>query len=424
MDISKRTLIIITIGIVFLIIATFGAWFWYISNAENELEELSIGRGLTSFVGGFPTGSTYSNVVDGIIGFLSPGSQEAPSETAPRLWKVADTQVAGIYWTTNDSSAPVLHFITRSSGNIFRADPQTSRTSRLSNTVIPKISEAIFINGDTVFLRSSGEQGIETSLGEIVPPEQVEKPLEATDEEVLAASGPGTLETKALERGMLEFAASPSSDAIFYILPYEDGTAGYVARRDGTEERQIWTSSFFGWKASWVGDHILLVQKGAYRAPGTAYDLYTNGSTQLRVASVEGLSALESSDGKLLFSTAGQDGVGISGIVPSENIIAPPFATLAEKCVWSSANTNIVYCAVPKTLPEISIPDAWYRGEYHFSDSIWRFDTQSGSVSLVYDPEEDSASLDILNPTISLNDSYIGFIDANTGEPWVLRINN
>lgn len=421
---NKRTLIFIASIIIFIILAIFGGWFWYISNAQKVLDITSEGRGFGNELVGFPIGNTYSNIV-GTIGSILNGEsgidELTKEQQAPRLWLAGATPVAGIAWTTTEAGA-ALRFMDMANGNIFDAYPKTSSVIRRTNTLKPQIAEAVLVGDSGVIARYPGEHGIESFYGTITTPTTTISSIGATDAQKLSATGPGTLSEEALPREIITITAKTDGSAIFYITPYKDGVAGYVAKNDGSKASRIWTSSLHEWNAEWTGDSILLVQKAAYGVVGNAYELSTNGNLSLLAGGILGLTAIKNHKGAVLYSTASEAEVALKGIGLKKGSVAPPFATFAEKCTWSTFKTSIVYCAVPKTFPiNVSIPDAWYRGEINFSDTIWRFDTETGSVGLVYDPSSNNRSLDILNLTVSSDDAYLGFIDATTGHVWALR---
>ena len=82
-----------------------------------------------------------------------------------------------------------------------------------------------------------------------------------------------------------------------------------------------------------------------------------------------------------------------------------------------------MYCAVPQTLPQAEYPDQWYQGLFSFSDNIWKIDTKTGVVEKILTPSDlRASSLDMINLTLSSDDSYLLFMNKITGTPWVFRI--
>jgi hypothetical protein len=214
--------------------------------------------------------------------------------------------------------------------------------------------------------------------------------------------------------------------SIFYLAPYQGGAAGTLSNANGTNATRIWQSALTGWNSEWVGDHILLSQKSAGGIIGSAYTLSQKGNLRSLISNEPGLFVRENrTTGSILYSTVQSNNtVALTVRNTDGSSIDLPFTTLADKCLWSTRDTITLYCAVPQIIPtNTTLPDAWYRGEIHFSDSWWRFNTKTGSVDEVYNPAASNQSLDILDPVMSEDGSYIGFIDATTGTAWVLRIN-
>lgn len=425
MRITRSTLIIGTILIILLIIGAFGLWYLYISQAQKSLDAQTSGRGLESSLGGFPVGSAYNNIAQTIGGFFSGGDTTSTAQAAgaaPRLWQAGSAPAAGIAWV-NKNGMPTLRFVDAASGNIFDALPNDSSVVRRSNTLKAGPGEASWSGTDGIILRTPTNVGIETFSGIIVKEASATSSLTASAASTLTSQNPGALSGTDLPRNIISIAGTQDSNTIAYVAPYNGGSAVYTADRSGANTKRIWESPLSEWHITWMGDSLLLTQKAGNAAPGYAYSLSLSGVATIRIANVPGLTTVGNISGDILYGSALDNDVQLAGIASSKSdLITPPFKTLPEKCVWGSVNTSVVYCAVPKTLPDATMPDSWYRGEVSTSDSIWRFDTKTGAVSNVYDPAQDNTTLDILDMTVDDTESYLGFRDATSRSVWVLRI--
>lgn len=426
MDILKRYSILIATIVIVLIVGAFAGWYFYLHGQQSLIATISNGRGLgQEIVAGLPIGSAYNNVTNAIAGLFG-GTETTATSTqreAPRLWQVGSAPTASITWTTSSSTIEA-RFIDQASGNVFEANPRTSSIVRRTNNLIPKVVEAAWTGERGVIARFIGPRGIE-SFSAVMVTKTATTTFGATAADALTANNPGTLEGVTLPRGIISIAPNPAqkSTAIFYLIPYNNGIAGILAQSNGTNAQRIWTSPLTGWTSSWVGDHIVLNQKPAHNTTGSAYRLSVNGIITPLASNQPGLFVRENpSTGAILYSTVGSDNVPKLFTKNAQGVLIElPFRTLADKCVWGT--TSVIYCAVPDTLPEDTLPDAWYRGEVHTSDSWWQFDTNTRSVEEVYDPQSADRSLDILDPVINADGKYIAFIDGATGTAWVLRIN-
>lgn len=427
----QRLAIPVAIGLVVLIVVAFGGWYFYLRGKEAVISTTSSGRGLgVAVTSSFPGGSAYSNITKAIGGIFGVSNTVSTSTNkrvqAPRLWEVGTAPTAGITWLQIGTST-IARFIDTASGNIFDADPSATTITRRTNTLVPKIAEARWVGTNGVIARFSGSQGIESFSASIMVATSTNN-LTASAAESLTASGPGSLVGIMLLRGIASIATNQpqSSTNMFYLTPYQGGIAGMLGSATGANAKRIWTSPITGWNSEWVGDHILLSQKAAGGVVGNAYSLSQSGSMKPLISNEFGLSVRQSSKtGAILYSTVqSNNAVKLTVQNADRSSIDLPFATFADKCLWSTQDSATVYCAVPHALPSnTTLPDAWYRGEIHFSDSWWKFNTKTGAVEEVYDPTKSSQSLDILDPVMSADGMYISFIEAHSGTAWVLRIN-
>ncbi|HYC83069.1 MAG TPA: hypothetical protein VEB60_00775, partial [Candidatus Paceibacterota bacterium] len=73
----------------------------------------------------------------------------------------------------------------------------------------------------------------------------------------------------------------------------------------------------------------------------------------------------------------------------TENTLVSSLETFAEKCSWS-ADSSIIFCAVPQQLPVAEYPDSWYRGEIVTVDQIWSLNPQTAEATKLFDPSKNS----------------------------------
>jgi hypothetical protein len=121
--------------------------------------------------------------------------------------------------------------------------------------------------------------------------------------------------------------------------------------------------------------------------------------------------------------------------------VSLPIKTISEKCVWAPSNApqsgapgghsvaqNVIagkelvaYCAVPVSPVSGTYLRDWYRGAVHSEDSWWKVDVSAGTVERIFSPDA-NLSLDVENPSIDGNGSYIAFMNAADKSLWMLRI--
>jgi hypothetical protein len=98
--------------------------------------------------------------------------------------------------------------------------------------------------------------------------------------------------------------------------------------------------------------------------------------------------------------------------------------TLAEKCIWSIQKRSTLYCAAPAEGIGNGEPDLWYKGMTHFTDRIWRFDTDTDFSDVLSDPKKDfNISIDAENLFLSPKEEYLFFQNKNDLTLWALKLN-
>jgi hypothetical protein len=147
----------------------------------------------------------------------------------------------------------------------------------------------------------------------------------------------------------------------------------------------------------------------------------TTGALTPLLKSVPGLTALLSPDAtKVLYaSSANTSLLGFIYERSGAKTSPLPLTTLPEKCAWGVSGASVLYCAVPKSLPRVPYPDAWYQGLVSFDDRLWYFEPESGNSKLLVDPgEEGGQAVDAVNFSVSPDGSYLLFINKKDGSLW------
>ncbi len=182
-----------------------------------------------------------------------------------------------------------------------------------------------------------------------------------------------------------ELAIAPNHKQLFYLEEKEGGAVGYLTDLEFKKKEQVFVSSFTSWRINWFASStIAFSSKASNQALGLIYflDLKTKKLTRV-MGDRLGLSLLPNPKGSLLAFSQTQTKQTVLGFYDFKNNkeIGPTLKTLAEKCVW--ADHEIIYCAVPKTIPVGDYPDAWYRGEISFADEIWRANITTGETKRI-----------------------------------------
>lgn len=353
-------------------------------------------------------GSAYQNIVSSMIG---DDSADESSSTPATLWQVSKTPVGGAGFVQGENGRR-LYFIERSTGYLFSADPATGAIVRLSNTLTPKVYEAIITKSGAVIARSLDSSGnITTFSGSLSASSSADSLHELTGVQ--------------LPKNIDAIAFSPSGTEVVYLINDSGATVGMRAYADGTKPKRLFASAIASWHIRWLSDgRLILTESPSDGALGYAYRVAT-GTREKLLGGLPGLMVLpRASSTALLYSTADRSNVSLfARASASSTAVELPIRTIADKCVWLPSKELIAYCAVPQSAPVYPFLDAWYRGETHTADSWWQIDVAAGTVRIAYEPEQDLA-LDVENPQVDDSGSYLYFMNGADKSLWILRLSN
>lgn len=370
----------------------------------------------TITVGGNPFDGTGSGVVpasDTPLTDENGVSSGAGTEVAPRLVKITNGPVAlgvssslKISTTTNGTSSPPtvekdveVHFIERTSGNIYSYLARARSLTRISNKTLPGIQKASWApSGSTAFVQFlSKDQGSE----------------QVATYSLSSTGGNGFF----LEPN-LEQATVVDSSTLLTLLSGTSGSVATVSKIDGSGAKSLFTSNLSSLRVLPSLSSYFAVSKASASLDGYGFSVKSGGFTRI-LGPLRGLSILPSPSGKsVLYSYTDAGTYHLSVLdVANHTAIALPVATLVEKCVWS-ADSLSVYCGVPTTLAG-RLPDTWYQGATSFSDRLWKIDMTARIASLVVDPQEvGKVSLDMISLSTDTSQDFLVFTDKTTNSLW------
>jgi hypothetical protein len=433
---SKQNLIVIIVVIISLVTGGLFGFYFYLSHKNGE----AISRGIPTSNGFFNIGSTQtpptpnpSEVTD------TATTTETVAATVPRpipqLRHLTLAPVAGSAFISKDilavntstvgtstkaaskviGSVEVIRWVDRTTGKIYETSSSTLEVTRISNTTIPKIYEASFVDkkGQGIVFRDifEGTDVIRTRYG-------LMRNESSTSSEQL-------INMTDLDNNITQLAISPAGESLFSILPTD--TRGVLSRPDGSNKTNIFESPFHEWLVSWPSlRSIVLNTKPSGTTEGFAYllDPQTRSITKL-VGDIKGLTTLLSPDGtKLLIgeSIPGTTEIHVLDRKTGEKKNLG-IRTFPEKCVWSKKEVSSIYCAVPENIQYDIYPDAWYMGRISFSDSIWKINTETGESRLLAQPIYIvGQSIDILNLSLNSAEEFLLFQDKNDLSLWSYKL--
>lgn len=408
------------IGLIVLILVAFGGWYFFIQAKQAEVASIDAARGAglaPSFAS--KVGSTYENIVSSLAASLTSERASQGGGAAPQLSQVNKTPTAGAGFVTSGLSdqgtSTSLRFVERSTGYVFDVDLATRTLKRVTGTLLPRTYEALVAGNGRMIMRGIDENDAVATIAASVTMSTTSAAVGTTGDTLMQ------LAQTPLSHGTRSIVMSPSGEEIFYIAEGAEGGVGIKATWDGEKPKQVFSSAIVGWQAYWLsGDRIVLMQKPSDGVTGYAYELGKDGALA-PLALGAGLTVLPHPTSTALIYGTSAGGLSLFVRVSKDTSDAPlPIRTIADKCVWSSAENNIAYCAVPQGAPPSGFLDRWHRGETHTADAWWRVDASAASAEIVLSPG--NASFDVERPIIDESGRYIAFMNATDKSLWLLRI--
>ncbi len=421
---KRRNLIILVIVVVLLLAV--GVFFLLSRKTTPQ----------TSGVPTFPQGSGAQAPGGGTGGAGGYGSVSnfVPGSGAPlpRLYQLHTTPVAGagFYETGSGSSLSVsARYMERSLGNIFETPLNTFAETRISNETHPQVAEALWGNkGNSVIFRylDSQTDGLIKShiinLGTSATPITISTSTESVQ--------PSFLKTEEVFLpDYIPFAstAGDNSNTLFYLKDTGGPILGFVTDFKNSSAINIFSSPFTEWLPQFPNKNLVTLNtKPSADVPGDMFFLNPKTKAVTKIlGDINGLTTLTNTDGKYVLYSGTQVGVPQLSVYDTTKKTSNQISlqTLPEKCVWSTMQKTVVYCAVPQNIPTGTYPDQWYQGVISFSDSLWRIDVATLNVTPIMVPGAYGApAMDMTNLLLSSNDAYLLFVDKITSTPWVYRL--
>lgn len=395
----------VIIGVVIvLFLALIGGGVWYYFSVLQGGEGAPAGE--TDGDGGlFPFGEPAEDVPEDE---RSTTTDDGEVQPAPVLRQVTNQPIAGATIISDEAGA-FIHYIEQAQGHVFRANATTTANTRISNTTIPEIQTATWAPDAEYFIaRYFGDDG----------------------ETVRSFSGniaEGETQGTFLRENITDIALRPDGERVAALTQNGDGSQTIATNPDGTEPVSVRESSLSGWDIRWeTANELIYTTRGSARILGSAYALdLSNGAFTQIVGARNGLATLPDPDGTHLLYSETENGTPSLAVYDRTNDTHRELAlnTFAEKCVWSRADTSVVYCAVPNNIPQETYPDAWYRGDVSFTDALWRINVSEGRSQFIFDVSAQSASdIDVVDLRVSSDDSLLIFTNKRDGSLWALDL--
>lgn len=431
---SKRNFILLIVILTIIVIAIFG--YLYLTQKSTTPSESDSGTNFLSQFNPFstkPTKIEENKTPTDVSPYVPEGDKEEPI-----LEKISSMPIAGytVYKkerlkevppptegeTTEETKKPTpptteivdaLRYVDRANGNVYQTFVDKIEERRFSETVIPKIYEAVLGNsGNSAILRylKSDYKTIVTFLGKL--PKEILGGDNTNGNELT-----GTF----LPDNTTDLSISKDRKGVFYLFSFGENIVGTTLSLETEKRTQVFDSPYTEWLSEWPNEKLItLTTKPSYGTPGYMYGVDpTNPKTPTQImGGINGLTTLTSPNGKMVLYANNNLSLGIYHTDTKTTDILG-IRTIPEKCVWGREN-DFIYCGVPGSTPSSEYPDVWYQGVVSFTDQFWKVDVASGTETLILDPTEQE--LDSIKPALDEEEEYLFFVNKKDSYLWKLKI--
>ncbi len=418
---TRKKILIIIISL-FIVGVAFLAYNFFFKTAEVANETGNLPN--NPFGNFFPTENVPSN--------SETPAEQLPNSTLPnipKLRQISALPVSGstIFQRTASSTSAtstetVYRYVERATGHIYEMLTTEQSPRRISNTTIPKIYKAHFLNNKDkiVFQFLDRFENIDTYVAEI-------KQLPANE----ISEEKTTLDGVFMRKNILHLLTSPDGKNLFSLVGNSTSNSPYKLignlslSSNPNTEKQIFSSYAAEWIPEWVSSEVIMFNNNAsYNAFGYLYSFNTRTRAFEKVLGpINGLVSRVSPDTKkVLYSLTnnGRTELRLTDLTSKKTFVLPN-ATIAEKCVWGR-DSKIVYCAIPNNFFGSNYPDIWYFGEVSFNDSLIKIDVAEQTTETLLNSSDFSTLFDMTDLKLSPKEDYVLFTNKKDLSLWSLEI--
>lgn len=401
---QKNTWAWLAVAFIAILGLTLFAWYLYLHKASTRLDTVSSGRGLNdnTEVFGTPIGAL------SVLG-VERGKGVVATSTLPLFAQASGAPSGAPYYS---SSSSLARFVDTQNGNVYDVDLTNGTINRITNTLISRVGQTIWIDSNRVILRALNDAERITTFNAVIT----------------GSTTPKTLSGTFLEEDIPAIVASPDGSSIARLIPTTKGVDLVRSKPDGSNAKRLWSSSIRSWSLNWTRSKtIFITSRPSAGISGSMYAIDADtGEMSPYIVDIPGLSAhVNPKTNDVVYSASYSDRTVLFYRAASTTLATRlPFQTLAEKCVWSTKNTKTLYCAVPRAIADgVVYPDQWHRGEFHTSDDWFIINVADNtSVPLEDSGLDGSLDVDVSEPTIDKPGNHIVFIDAKSGKPFIINV--
>lgn len=414
-----------TILLILILIAGIGVGVWYFFFGKetfdiNDPFNNSFGSFFDVDNSGNSDFQSQTNNEEGNVNFIEDNNEV----TIPSFRQLSVEPVAGFTFYTRETdpevasttSEGVFRFMERATGHIYETTDNNSTLTKISNTTVQKVNKAIFFEDSNKMIfeiLSSNGETIDTYSAELTQVSTTTDELE--------------LETNIYALAASDSVLSPDKEEFAYQIKNINKTDFYTNDSTLVNTDLIFESPLRDWNLSWDASNFLsLTTKPSSNSPGYFYSLnLTSGSFNKLISGVNGLTAKLSPNAKyVLYSESSNNSIILRGKnLETGELRIFNFYTLPEKCVFSTSDDSIVYCAGSRNQLRGAYPDAWYKGLGFHTDNLFKINLDNGLIEDVYvfDSEEEGV-FDAIELTLVDDERFLMFVNKRDLSLWSLEL--
>lgn len=401
---SRKILLGSVLIILIIVVAGVGYGIWKLqsgnANANNTTKDF--------FSAFFPFGQSPQTIKTA----TGTANTDAPAKVLTRLRQISNRPTAGAwFFAPASSSTPTrIRFLERATGHIFETPVDSYAETRLSNTTIPLVQEAVPLSENNMILRTiSNGENISNAFGS----------LNATTSEQ-------TMHTVPLAN-FNRVAVGQGGSTILTVTETTEGSRIELQQSDGSSSRTLLTSPIRSWIPLASGEQFFIESAPSSGIPGFLYEIKVTGSISSVVGEIAGLIALPSPTGRyILYSSESGAQVALGMLDRKTGIIyTSPLDTLATKCAWVSEEPPKIFCGVPDPVDagSVTLPDDWFLGRIALNDGAWIINPIESSAHFLGKLQTiANTPIDVSTPVISPDGTYALFTNKNDLTLWALDL--
>ncbi|MFC1801852.1 hypothetical protein ACFLY7_00195 [Patescibacteria group bacterium] len=406
---SKRNIIILILSLTILALA--GAFTSYLlttgEKTPQDFEEL---RDFFPF-GEEPETTTRELERGEVIEEVTETPEIITDTDFPILRQISRDPISGAVTELQEDGSYLIRFIQKSNGHIYETETNRLTQKRISNTTIPKIYDADWLNINSLIIRyldDNDQETIKTFVAQIK-----KNDLEETN-----------LEGIFFPDNITQIAHN--KEKIFYLTNTENNSLGILTNIEGDTPTQIFSSPFNEWLINWAGgDIITLTTKPSNGVDGYVYSLNSRTEKFDKIlGEIDGLLTLLSpNSSKLIYSVNNKSGItSFLYDLQTNESIETPFGIIPEKCTWGKESIYI-YCGIPANKLTGDYPDEWYQGLESTTDEVWKIDVENDFFDFLASPRDLlNTEIDAINLILSENEDYLFFTNKKDLTLWSLKL--